>query len=141
LNAVRQLRIAKRVQTRILHHLAYAVVPQVVDGHRCVLTQSLLKLHVPLLSSVAAGVGELRDLGLSNALEPPSIDRMRPITRAGQIHLRGSRKLRCCTENADASTSFSQTHYIKPADRDVVVAMGKFEAEIAAYGILDSKGQ
>jgi hypothetical protein len=69
------------------------------------LTRSMLVEPANIQNSAGSATLE----GLSNALEPPSIDRMRAITRAGQIHLRGSRRLRCCTENADASTSFSQT--------------------------------
>jgi integrase len=37
-----------------------------------------------------------------------------------------------------SNVQVTQNHYIKSADADVVAAMGKFEAEIAAHGLLDS---
>jgi Phage integrase family len=37
-----------------------------------------------------------------------------------------------------SNVQVTQNHYIKPADADVVAAMGKFEAKIAAHGLLDS---
>src|SRR5246127_2580782 len=41
--------VAKRVETRVLHHLVDAMITHVVEGQRRLLTQCLLKFKVPLL--------------------------------------------------------------------------------------------